>query len=135
MNNGHALAGPPNRGDHPRRPVDLPLSQAGARAALRRFDAQNRARLEAEQKDRGDQLAHFRHTLKRAEEQVDDIGEITLSDVKTGTAVTRYTFEGERFATRLEAEHARADKVRALARKFYMALFFRARRTALETYG
>jgi hypothetical protein len=93
-----------------------------ALAALRRFDARNRARIVEEQMDRGDQLAHFRHTLKRAEEQVENVGEITLSDVKTGTAVTRYIFEGERFATRQEAEHARADKVRALARKFYMEL-------------
>jgi hypothetical protein len=93
-----------------------------ALAALRRFDAQNRSRLEDEQKDRGDRLAHFRHTLKRAEEQVDDIGEITLSDLKTGTAVRRYTFEGERFATRQDAERVRAEKVRALARKFYMEL-------------
>ncbi len=91
-------------------------------AALRRFDAQNRARFEEEQQDRRDQLAHFRHTLRRAEEQVDNIGEITLSDVKTGVAVTRYTFEGERFATKRDAERAREDKVRELARKFYMEL-------------
>jgi hypothetical protein len=91
-------------------------------AALRRFDLQNRIRQEQEYRDRQDSLAHFRHTLKRAEEQVEDIGEITLSDVKTGTAVTRYLFEGERFATKKDAENARADKVRALARKFYMEL-------------
>ncbi len=91
-------------------------------AALRRFDLQNRLRQEQELRDRGDSLAHFRHTLKRAEEQVEDIGEITLSDVKTGTAVTRFIFEGERFATKKDAENARADKVRALARKFYMEL-------------
>jgi hypothetical protein len=91
-------------------------------AALRRFDAQNRERIEGELKDRRDQLAHFRHTLRRAEEQVDEIGEITLSDVKTGIATTRYTFEGERFATRRDAERAREEKVRELARKFYMEL-------------
>jgi hypothetical protein len=42
--------------------------------------------------------------------------------VKTGTAVTRYTFEGERFATRRDAERVREERVRALARKFYMEL-------------
>ena len=36
--------------------------------------------------------------------------------------MTRYVFEGEQFATRLEAERARAEKIRAIARAFYVEL-------------
>src|ERR1700757_3220715 len=80
-------------------------------ARLRQFDAANVARIRQEQVDRGDQLAHFRHTLGRSEEQVEDISEITELDPRTATSVTRYVFEGERFATRWEAEKARAQKI------------------------
>ncbi|MGN6149370.1 MAG: hypothetical protein ACTHPD_12580, partial [Rhizomicrobium sp.] len=38
-------------------------------AALKRFDAQNVARIRQEHVDRNDQLAHFRYTLGTAEEQ------------------------------------------------------------------
>ena len=91
-------------------------------AALKRFDAKNRARQIQDLRDRTDQLAHFRHTLSRAEEQVEKVGEITLADARTGTPVTRYLFEGQQFATRTEAEAIRAEKVRALARTFYLDL-------------
>ncbi len=91
-------------------------------AALRQFDARNRARRLEELRDRQDQLAHFRHTLGRAEEQVEDVAEITLSDERTATPVVRFLFEGVRFATREEAERARAEKIRLLARSFYMDL-------------
>ncbi|HWA30825.1 MAG TPA: hypothetical protein VG867_06995, partial [Rhizomicrobium sp.] len=67
-------------------------------AVLKRFDADNIARIRQEQIDRGDQLAHFRHTLGTAEEQVEDITEIVELDPRTATSVTRYVFEGERFA-------------------------------------
>jgi hypothetical protein len=89
---------------------------------LKQFDEDNRARLEGDERDRHDSLAHYRHTLARAEEQVDAIEEITLDDVRTGLPVTRYLFEGERFATLAEAERARAEKVRAVARAFYVEL-------------
>ena len=91
-------------------------------AALKRFDDQNRARIESDRRDRSDSLAHFRHTLKIAEEQVEEIGEIEVRDERTGGPVKRYLFEGERFASRREAERVREEKVRALARKFYMEL-------------
>lgn len=91
-------------------------------AALKRFDDQNRARIEGDIRDRSDSLAHFRHTLRIAEEQVEEIGEIDVPDERTGVPVKRYLFEAERFATRREAERAREEKVRALARKFYMEL-------------
>ena len=91
-------------------------------AALQRFDRDNRARIEGEIRDRSDQLAHFRHTLKVAEEQVDDITEIEVSDARTGQPVKRYLFEGEHFVTQRDAQRAREDKVRALARSFYIEL-------------
>ena len=91
-------------------------------AALARFDARNVKRIEDEQRDRSDPIAHFRHTLKVAEEQVEEVGEITVHDERLGTPVTRYVFEGEQFATRSDAERVRADKVRSIARGFYVEL-------------
>jgi hypothetical protein len=91
-------------------------------AALKQFDAENRARKVQELRDKTDALAHFRHTLSRAEEQVESVSEISLADARTGTPVTRFLFEGQRFATRTEAERVRAEKVRALARSFYLDL-------------
>ena len=91
-------------------------------ARLRRFDADNVARLKQETADRQDQLAHFRHTLGRAEEQVEEISEISELDPRTASAVTRYVFEGERYTTRREAEKIRAEKIRAIARGFYLEL-------------
>src|SRR5208282_4469454 len=79
--------------------------------ALRRFDAENRARLEEERRDKNDPLAHFKHTLKLAGEQVEDVQEIVEPDERTGDPVTRYLFEGEKFATRDEAERARNEVV------------------------
>ena len=90
--------------------------------ALRRFDRRNRDRIEQEIRDKTDSLAHFRHTLGRAEEQVEKVSEIVVSDSRTATPVTRFVFEGEQFATRTDAERVRADKVRALARTFYVEL-------------
>ena len=91
-------------------------------AVLKRFDARNRARIEEEIRDRNDSFAHFRHTLRLAEEQIEPVNEIILSDPRTATPVTRYVFEGEHFVTRHEAERARAEKVRAKARTFYVEL-------------
>jgi hypothetical protein len=91
-------------------------------AALKRFDADNIARIRQEQIDRSDQLAHFRHTVGVSEEQVEEVFEITELDPRTATAATRYVFEGERFATRSEAEKVRAQKVGDIARGFYREL-------------
>ena len=91
-------------------------------AALKRFDENNAARIQQERNDRADQLAHFRHTLGRSEEQVEEILEIAELDPRTATPVTRYVFEGERFATRMEAEKARAQKIGDIARGFYREL-------------
>ena len=91
-------------------------------AALARFDARNIERIQGEQHDRSDPVAHFRHTLNVAEEQVEDVTEITVSDERLGSPVTRYVFEGEQFASRFDAERVRAEKIRAIARGFYVEL-------------
>jgi hypothetical protein len=90
--------------------------------AFRRFDASNREKIAAEQNDRVDSVAHFRHTLKLAEEQVEAITSFTASDERTAQPVTRWLFEGETFATERDAIRAREDKVRTIARGFYMDL-------------
>jgi hypothetical protein len=91
-------------------------------AALERFDARNVARKFEEARDRRDRLAHYRHTVKLAEEQVDDISETVESDRRTGRPVTRFLFAGEAFATRADAEAAREAAILAKARTFYMEL-------------
>lgn len=91
-------------------------------AALARFDRRNVQRLEDEQRDRTDPIAHFRHTLKIAEEQVEAVSEVTVADERLGTPVTRFVFEGEQFTSRFDAERVRAEKIRAIARGFYMEL-------------
>jgi hypothetical protein len=91
-------------------------------ARLKQFDERNSHRRMEELRDRSDQLAHFRHTMRLAEEQVEEIGEHVVSDSRTGTPVTFYLFEGERFLSRDEAEAARNEVVIAKAREFYMDL-------------
>lgn len=91
-------------------------------AAFKRFDDDNRSRIEGEIADRRDHTAHFRHTLAVAGEQVEEILEIVESDPRTGTPVTHYIFEGERYATRGEAEKVRAQKIGDIARGFYQDL-------------
>jgi hypothetical protein len=90
--------------------------------ALRRFDARNVKRIADQERERNDPIAHFRHTLETAEEQVETVSEIAVSDPRTAMTVTRYVFEGEQFATRSDAERLRAEKVRAIARGYYMDL-------------
>ena len=90
--------------------------------ALRRFDERNVARLEQEQRDKADPVAHFRHTLSVAGEQVEEVQEIIERDERTGDPVTRYLFNAEKFATREEAEEARNIVVVAKARIFYRHL-------------
>jgi hypothetical protein len=92
------------------------------RTAFERFDADNVARIKQEQIDRNDQLAHFRHTIGVSQEQVEEVFEISELDPRTASSVTRYVFEGERFATRMEAEKVRAQKIGDIARGFYREL-------------
>jgi hypothetical protein len=90
--------------------------------ALARFDARVQARRAEEIRDRQDQTAHYKHTLRTAEEQVEAVQAVTVPDERTAQPVTRYLFEGEIFATREEAEDVRAGKIRTIARGFYMEL-------------
>jgi hypothetical protein len=91
-------------------------------AALRRFEDRNAARRAQEAHDRQDRFAHYKHTLELAEEQVEEVGEIEMRDLRTGSPVTRYLFEGEQFASRDDAEAARQRSIVAKARKFYEEL-------------
>jgi hypothetical protein len=91
-------------------------------AAFVRFDQRNVRRIREQEREKTDPIAHFRHTLKVAEEQVEEISEITVPDPRLGTPVTRYVFEGEQFASRFDAERVRAEKIRGIARGFYMEL-------------
>jgi hypothetical protein len=91
-------------------------------AALKRFDENNRARIEREHQDRTDRLAHFRHAMDVAAEQVEEISETTRSDPKTGTTLTAFVFEGQTYAHRDDAEEARAKRIGDIARGFYQDL-------------
>src|ERR1700761_2408365 len=91
-------------------------------AWLERFDQANVDRIAQQERDKTDPLAHFRHTLRTAEEQVEDVMPIIEPDERLGTPVTRYLFEGERFATREDAERVRAEKIRAISRAYYTDL-------------
>lgn len=94
----------------------------GILGALSRFDARNVARKTQEARDRHDRLAHYRHTVQLAEEQVDVVTEIAVPDERTGSPVSRFLFAGEVFASREDAEAARQDAVVAKAREFYVEL-------------
>jgi hypothetical protein len=91
-------------------------------AAFKRFDADNRNRIENEWRDRRDGTAHIRHTLGVAQEQVEEILEVTEQDPRTGTPMTIYLFEGERYFSRNEAEKIRAQKIGDIARGYYREL-------------
>lgn len=91
-------------------------------AALRRFDARNVERIQEEIDDRRDPVAHYKHTLRLAEDQVEEIGSVESRDPRTGQPVTRYLFEGEQFTTRDEAEAVRQRSIVGKARKFYQDL-------------
>jgi len=91
-------------------------------AFFKRVDARNRARILSERSDRQDHLAHFRHTLKLAEEQVEEVSAITVPDERTGTPVTRFLFEGETFAREEDAKAVREERMRAIALGFYREL-------------
>ena len=91
-------------------------------AAFKRFDEDNRARIERQWRERGDRDAHIRHTLDVAEEQVEAIVEVRETDPRTGSPVTRYAFEGVWYASRDEAEAVRAQKIGDIARSFYRDL-------------
>jgi hypothetical protein len=89
---------------------------------LRRFDAENVARIQRQENERFDPTAHIRHALDVADEQVEAVQEVRIPDARTGLPVTRFLFEAEAYATRDEAEEARAQRVGVIARRFYAEL-------------
>lgn len=89
---------------------------------LKRFDEANVARLEEERRDRSDPSSHFKHTLRMAGEEVEEVQEIEVMDERTGDSVKRYLFGAETFATREDAEEARNIVIVAKARIFYRHL-------------
>ena len=53
---------------------------------LRRFDADNVARIHRQEEEKDDPSAHIRHALEAAEEQVEPITEIKTGDTEIGRA-------------------------------------------------
>lgn len=100
-------------------------------AALRRFDSRNAARQAEQFRAQFDPLAHYRQTIQTAEEQIEEVTKIVVSDPRTALPVPRYLFDGKEYATLSEAEAARRDAVVAKARGFYAeldALWLKGRR-------
>ena len=83
---------------------------------LKKFDQNNIARIEQQERDKADPNAHIRHALDVASEQVEEIQEIKVGPV------THYLFEAQVFASREEAEEMRARRVGVVARRFYEEL-------------
>ena len=90
--------------------------------ALRRFDARNAARRNEELLAPYDSLAHYRQTLRLAEEQVEEIAEVAAPGPGTETRAPRFLFQGIEYAERGEAEAARQAAVVEKARAFYLEL-------------
>ena len=90
--------------------------------ALRGFDARNARRRAEEARALMDRYAHYRQTVEFAEEQIEPVATLTVSDSRTGEPVTRYVFLGEEYATRKEAEASRHAAVIEKAREFYIDL-------------
>ncbi len=84
--------------------------------ALKRFDRENVERIARQERDKSDPDAHIRHALEAAEEQVEDVIEVKVGDV------TQYLFETQVYTDRAEAEEARANRIGAIARRFYAEL-------------
>jgi len=83
---------------------------------LRRFDAENVARISRQEQEKEDPSAHIRHALEVAEEQVEPV-----TEVKTGDTV-QYLFEAQIFTDRDDAEEARANRIGVIAKRFYAEL-------------
>jgi hypothetical protein len=83
---------------------------------LKRFDTENVKRIVRQEQDKSDPTAHIRHTLETAEEQVEPVTEIKVGDV------VQYLFETQIYLDRDDAEAARAERIGAIARRFYTEL-------------
>jgi hypothetical protein len=87
-------------------------------AWLRRIDARNARRQEEQYWERFDPNTHYRHTLRLAEEQVEEITEISVG----APAMKRYLFGGKEYRIREEAEEARKAAIIDMAREYYREL-------------
>ena len=83
---------------------------------LRRFDAENVERIVRQEQEKSDPTAHIRHALETAEEQVEPVTEIKVGDV------VQYLFETKIYLDRDDAQAARAERIGAIARRFYAEL-------------
>ena len=83
---------------------------------LRRFNTENVERIVRQEQDKADPTAHIRHALEMAQEQVEPVTEITVGDV------VQYLFETRIYLDRDDAEAARAERIGAIARRFYAEL-------------
>ena len=90
--------------------------------ALQRFEARNARRRAEELRALMDRNAHYRQTLEFAEEQIEPVTIVRVSDSRTGEPVDRYLFLAEQYATRKDAEEARHAAVIEKAREFYIDL-------------
>jgi hypothetical protein len=84
--------------------------------ALKRFDSENVKRIVRQEQEKSDPTAHIRHALETAEEQVEPVTEIKVGDV------VQYLFETKIYFERDDAEAARAERIGAIARRFYTEL-------------
>jgi hypothetical protein len=89
---------------------------------LKRFDAKNAARQQEEWNALFDSSAHYRQTVKLAEEQFEPVQEYPYSDPRTGMKMTRFVFQGEDYETREHAEAARRAAIIERARAFYIEM-------------
>jgi len=83
---------------------------------LRRFDVENVERIVRQEQENSDPTAHIRHALETAEEQVEPVTEIKVGDV------VQYLFETKIYLDRDDAEASRAERIGAIARRFYTEL-------------
>jgi hypothetical protein len=83
---------------------------------LKRFDTENVDRIVRQEQDKSDPTAHIRHALETAEEQVEPVTELKVGDV------AQYLFETKIYLDRDDAEAARAERIGAIARRFYAEL-------------
>jgi hypothetical protein len=89
---------------------------------LSAFDARHAARRAEEIQVRRDRFAHYRHAVLTAEDSLEEVRSVTISDERTGQPLKRFMFLGEIYLTRNDAETARRARAIQIAREFYAEL-------------
>jgi hypothetical protein len=87
---------------------------------FRRFEARNAQRRAEEARALFDGTAHYRQTMKIAEEQVEEVTKVRIADERTGQPVERFLFQGVQYASLAEAESVRYTEIIGKARDFYV---------------